>query len=232
MIWKSLTAFLVAASLVGGGEPEQSQVRMTRSRGWRGDGTGRFPEADPPTKWGRISRTLKGLTTQAERPKGATPDKSAHPMLYGTVDEWLILGPFDVPSGGVKETLDKDILANESAIQPDAGQKAPSQTWKKVQAHGAFLDFNAHFPDLKGKAVYAHTYVHSKTGGKVLARFKSTGCRVLFNGKEIQRREREWGGFYEADVEVAAGWNHLMVKVLGSQDADPNFNFVEGSCFF
>src|SRR5262245_45190984 len=164
MSWKSLTTILVATSLVGVADPEQSQVQTSRTRGWRGDGTGRFPEADPPVKWGKISRTLKGLSSQAERPKGGQPDKSAHPVAYGSVDEWLILGPIDA-AGEPKEVLDKELLPGKAALRPDVGEKVKGLSWRKVASQGAFLDLNAPFPDLKGKAVYAHSYLHSKVGG-------------------------------------------------------------------
>ncbi|HUW55554.1 MAG TPA: hypothetical protein VMZ92_02890, partial [Planctomycetota bacterium] len=47
----------------------------TKSWGWRGDGTGLFPDAEAPVTWGRLSSTLAGLTTQAEKPKGDGPGK-------------------------------------------------------------------------------------------------------------------------------------------------------------
>jgi len=39
--------------------------------GWRGDGTGRYPTADPPVTWGRASKAVKGLRFQGRRPKDA-----------------------------------------------------------------------------------------------------------------------------------------------------------------
>src|SRR5262249_3485203 len=68
--------------------------------------------------------------------------------------------------------------------------------------------------------------------GKILARFKSTGCRVAFNGKEIQRRERDFGGFYEAEVDLAQGWNSITAKIVTSREADGNFNLDTASNYF
>ncbi|HUW58834.1 MAG TPA: hypothetical protein VMZ92_19515, partial [Planctomycetota bacterium] len=48
---------------------------QAKSWGWRGDGTGLFPDAEAPVTWGRLSSTLAGLTTQAEKPKGDGPGK-------------------------------------------------------------------------------------------------------------------------------------------------------------
>jgi len=63
--------------------------------GWRGDGTGRYPKADPPVTWSRISQTLKGLRAQATKPKGDGPG-DAKPLLCGAVQDWLVLAPVPV----------------------------------------------------------------------------------------------------------------------------------------
>jgi hypothetical protein len=36
--------------------------------GWRGDGGGRYPAAEPPVAWGRLSTAVKDLSTQARKP--------------------------------------------------------------------------------------------------------------------------------------------------------------------
>jgi len=69
-----------------------SAFAETKCWGWRGDGTGRFPQADPPVTWSRISATLKGLRTQADKPKGNVPENAA-PVLYGSIDDWLVIKP-------------------------------------------------------------------------------------------------------------------------------------------
>ena len=39
--------------------------------GWRGDGTGRYPDADPPLNWGRVARSVKNLSARARSSKAA-----------------------------------------------------------------------------------------------------------------------------------------------------------------
>ena len=67
-----------------------------RPMGWRGDGSGRFPAANPPLTWGRLSTAVKGLSAQATKPK---PDDKGSPMPEGVTREWLTLGPVPIPAG-------------------------------------------------------------------------------------------------------------------------------------
>ena len=39
--------------------------------GWRNDGSGKYPDATPPTTWGRVSRPTKSLRYMASRPGDA-----------------------------------------------------------------------------------------------------------------------------------------------------------------
>src|SRR5579872_1276262 len=73
--------------------------------GWRGDGSGQYPTADPPTTWSHISKTLPGLRFQAKKPSGAAAEGT--PMPDGVIREWLVLGPVALPDGG---TVAKDSL--------------------------------------------------------------------------------------------------------------------------
>src|SRR5438045_9620918 len=68
--------------------------------GWRGDGSGRYPGATPPTTWGRVSKAVQGLRTKASRPGDAD---RGDPMADGVIREWLVLSP--APTGG---RLDQD----------------------------------------------------------------------------------------------------------------------------
>src|SRR5436305_10767958 len=63
--------------------------------GWRGDGTGRFPNADPPLTWGRVSTAVKSLRYQARKPAGNEP--AGKSMADGVIRDWLVLGPVPVP---------------------------------------------------------------------------------------------------------------------------------------
>ena len=45
--------------------------------GWRGDGTGRYPQAAPPLHWSRVSKAVLSLRTQARAPAGEAPSGDA-----------------------------------------------------------------------------------------------------------------------------------------------------------
>src|SRR3954447_20400004 len=76
--------------------------------GWRGDWTGRFPGANPPTDW---SRRIKGITSQiryqADKPSG-DPNAQSHALEYFTIKEWLVAGPFGIDDPAAD--IEKDFL--------------------------------------------------------------------------------------------------------------------------
>jgi len=210
----SLVALLVVCVLI-----PSATTAETKCRGWRGDGTGLFPEADPPVNWSRISTTLKGLHAQAEKPRGNGPGQ-AKPVRLGHVDDWLIIGPFDDGGKDLKDVLDEAFIPDEANVQPDAGDRAGAVAWRKVQANGSMLDFLRFHNDLKGKAVYAHTYIHSAAGGEVSLWMKSLACRIWLNGEELCRRDKEASTRIVKTVTLRKGWNRLLVKTVAARRKD------------
>src|SRR5437016_5165317 len=99
--------------------------------GWRGDWTGQFTGATPPKVW---SRRIKGITSEL-RYQAAKPDwgpgKTAQPLEYFTIKDWLIAGPFSIDDP-VKD-FDKDFLG-ETTIHPAEGDKAGDVVWKFLRA--------------------------------------------------------------------------------------------------
>jgi len=180
--------------------------------GWRGDGTGRFSDATPPMKWGRISATMKGLRVQASRPKGDGPG-DAGPVLHGTIRDWLVLYP--VPfEGSTRELADKDLLADETKIQPDVGEKAGELEWKLVSVEGSGLYFNRILPNaknLKGQAIYVHTYIYSPRPCYVFMWIRGVdSTRFLLNGEPLVKKGRRnvWR------AQLREGWNRFLARVL------------------
>src|SRR5579862_6504173 len=137
-----ITAGVVLATLVTGGvfvassnkAQDHSEVPLgspdfypsaEHPLGWRGDGSGRFPGANPPAEWGR---TVKGifmkLRCQAGKPK---ENKEAGELLnMGVVRDWMIAGPFTA-----KEfKADEEFLKDEANLQPQADEKAEDKVWK------------------------------------------------------------------------------------------------------
>lgn len=171
--------------------------------GWRGDGTGRYPSADPPVAWGRVSSIVKGLRFQSRKPKDGD---TGTPMLDGVCREWLVLGPVPIPEDS---KIEKDTLPNEVQFAPDEDEKAGELAWTKVTTDTAWLDFAKRFGMRPGNVAYACTHVYSDSGGAVrLVLSYVGGARVCVNGKEV----KPWWGV-RATVDFAKGWNRILLKL-------------------
>src|SRR5438045_2827228 len=105
--------------------------------GWRGDGTGCYPDADPPVTWGRSSKAVQGLRYQPQKPGAEASGKA---MPDGVIREWLVLGPVPVPD--VPKPIEQETLEGEIQFAPEDGGKVDTLVWKKVSAETSTLDFN------------------------------------------------------------------------------------------
>ena len=182
------------------------------SVGWRGDGTGRFPDADPPVTWGRVSNAVKGLRFQARKPKDAEP--AGKPMPDGVIREWLVLGPVPVPD--VPKPVESDTLQNEVQLEPDEGDKTGGPAWKLVSVDSAILNFTALIGSGKQSFAYAHTYVHSDAGGEfTVSLTHRNGARLVVNGKHAYAGASTWGA--RVGVKLLKGWNRLLLKVSADE---------------
>jgi outer membrane protein assembly factor BamB len=168
--------------------------------GWRGDGSGRYPAATPPTTWGRVSKPLQSLRYQASKP---APSDAGAAMPDGVIREWLVLSP--APAGA---KVDKEILPDEATVSPADGEKAGDGQWKKVRIETSWLDFT----QLIGKAEtgigVAATHVFSEGGGKFMVNVTQLGAfRMVVNGKPLPP---QYGRY---TIDLAKGWNRLLLKV-------------------
>ena len=168
--------------------------------GWRGDGSGRYPGATPPTSWGRVSKAIQGLRTKASKPKDSDPGE---PLADGVIREWLVLSP---PPAGVR--VDQEIFPDEATLAPEENGKVGEASWKKVTLDTSWLDFRQLFgADVKGVGCAAAN-VYSENGGKF--RVNATqlgGFRIVLNGKMLPAA---YGRF---SIDLAKGWNRLLLKV-------------------
>jgi outer membrane protein assembly factor BamB len=215
-----------------------------RPVGWRGDWTGRFPGATPPTAW---SRRVQGMTRdiryQAGRPSGE-PGSDSHPLEYFTIKEWLVAGPYPVEDP-VKD-IEKDFLGGEDKVEPAQDAKAGGATWKPLRVgmetqsrhyhnEGTCGDLNVDFVYVFGnllpsgaakdlevpldkKVAYAHTYFHSPVSGAVQLRVNcaAAAIKVLVNGQAVAIKRGQ-----ETKIAVAKGWNRLLVKVASGEATAP-----------
>lgn len=185
--------------------------------GWRGDGSGRYPDASPPVHWGRTAKSLRQLRAQAARPKDG---QTGQPIADGVVREWLVLGP--VPWDEDSQPWKKDLLPNESDLAPDENQKTGDLTWNRVAAETACLDLRNLFAVEKivSAVAYAHAYVYCEADQAYRVYWPvSSGSklRILLNGSELDPAAG-WRGA----VRLAKGWNRLLLRISCGKGADTN----------
>jgi outer membrane protein assembly factor BamB len=221
------------APALGSSEWKASQERPC---GWRGDWSGRFPGATPPTVW---SRRVHGVTTtlryQAARPSGE-PSKDSRQLEYFSIKDWLVAGPFAVKDP--EKDIDQDFLGGEAAAQPAEGAKGTP--WKFLRAdvetqsrhdhnEGTCGQSNVDFVyafgkltdgptvkvdgDFTNKVAYAHTYIFSPAEAKLQLQmpFDGTAGKFWLNGKPTSLDAKNRGKVH--DIVLGAGWNRLLVKI-------------------
>ena len=172
--------------------------------GWRGDGTGKYPDANPPLNWSRTSAAMSGLRFAAVQPTNADAGAA---MPDGVIREWLVAGPLPLTDQGEAGKL---TLPDEAALEPNAGDKAGETVWKKIALDSAYLDFNRLFgkPQNSDFAALAFTRVFSPTGGKFRLNLTSVDKMLIWvNGK----RPAQMGA--RMTVELISGWNRVLLRI-------------------
>ncbi len=175
------------------------------ANGWRGNGTGLWPDSQAPTEWGRIPHgALEGMRGSSEKLAGNAAE-TADLVRKGLVRQWQALGPFDVPNPIAD--FDLSPAGDESTLEPRPGNVA-GRAWQEiiVPADDLYVFGSAELPwlnlgkalDAKAKQIaYAHTYLHSPRGGKArVVAEHIEGLKAWVNGREVFRnpqRARPWG---------------------------------------
>src|SRR5262245_9026099 len=175
------------------------------ANGWRGNGTGLWPDARPPIEWYRIPRgAIADLRARADRP-GDKAGADARPLEKGIIRDWLMVGPFPVKDAA--QDLDKVQLAGDADWQPAENDKAGDLAWKKIAATiddpFAFGPADLPWTDVaplvggykNNQVAYLHTYLHSPKGGTVRAVVEHAhGMKAWLNGKEIYKSTNRGDG--------------------------------------
>jgi outer membrane protein assembly factor BamB len=182
------------------------------ANGWRGNGTGLWPDSQAPVEWHRAPVGVAAeLRIHADRPPDLSmPVADAVPLQKGIVRDWLVCGPFAVRDA-VQE-FKKPELADDAGVQPSAGDGLGERRWQKMTAQlddrYAFGPATAPVAEvgaaigsaLPNQIAYAHTYIHAPTGGTVLALVDHVwGMRAWLNGKEVysaSERRVALGSYY------------------------------------
>lgn len=200
--------------------------------GWRGDGSGQYPNARPALEWGRVSRAMAGLHCSAQRPEGDAPGGTTMPD--GVIREWLVLGPLPVDAEA-PETPDRLFSLDQAALRPQSNEEIGGARWKPVATDTAFLDLADLF-DLYGKqesvAVYAHAYLFSPRVASLLLDVVHAGsAHVWLNGKLAHKPERSRHlGYMPLNVNLGRGWNRLLIRTT-PQKGGPRSRPPRGTCY-
>ena len=179
--------------------------------GWRGDGTGCYPQATPPMEWGRNSKNMIGVTAQALKPG---TEASGQAIADGAIHQWLVLGPVPAPAGA---KIAAEFLPGEAQFSPDENQKVGELTWKLVKTDSSYLDFNAALAKSKDSAAFAHTYLYSPTGLPLILREMHHGKIMCWlNGAPVFNSDSAWSN--QVELKVKKGWNSLLLKVQANAE--------------
>ena len=106
--------------------------------GWRTDGTGLFPDTDPPVTWERRSKAVSGLRSRAGKPGAGD---AGVPIPDGIIREWLVLGPILLPDEfkAVKE----EVIPGEADLQAQENESYKDLKWTRITIDNSCVDFKA-----------------------------------------------------------------------------------------
>lgn len=184
------------------------------SVGWRGDGTGRFAESDPPVNWNRRSSSLLwGMrnASDIEANDAGVAGEEISPAL-GWLTHWRVREAVAVKDGA--KALDGETVASEGQLH--SGTKDAGGNWKDLAA-GPEISLTDVLGAGENRVTYLHTWVYVKAGGKVglWVSAHTYGVRVWVNEKPVFTRDKPGDGNARARtvVDLHAGWNSLLYKV-------------------
>ncbi len=189
--------------------------------GWRGDWTGRYPDARPVTEWGYWPKSPNhGLRYQLEKPAANDSGKNAAPIKSRQLLEWLVLGPF-APNDPAK-ALDEEFIPNEAGVQPTQGEKVGDRAWTKHvsvnREAGLAMDIiqlDQVAKGTKGGVVYAHAYFHSQMKGKVVFYLEHGGaCKLWVNSKVVHNNPKPFAGSPATNYVCYAANEHWKGELL------------------
>src|SRR5262245_9377464 len=88
---RSAASFAILAWFLGTADPTDV------ANGWRGNGTGIWPDASAPLTWSRLpAGVLETLRTRADKPADKPAGTDDAPPQKGLLRDWLLIGPFPV----------------------------------------------------------------------------------------------------------------------------------------
>jgi len=142
------------------------------------------------------------------------------PTDQGFLRAWLAVGPFD---GNSSEDsclpTDLDLLGKDDAsTQPALGDEAGEQRWTVLWSSGDRIEYLDAFGSVGApREVYNALYLHSEQSRELtMAMGPDDGIRVWLNGDVVMEESGCQGtviDYFNAEVQLQAGWNSLLLKV-------------------
>lgn len=189
-----------------------------RPVGWRGDGSGRYPGAVPPLKWGRQAiSTFSNAVCAARKPAGETKSKSpalvrgeGAGMAHYSIAEWLVAVK-DCPDPS-RTACDQDVAPKEQDLQPEGPGSSGGLEWK--ESKGPRIDLEKLSGSrAPGKAAFAHSYFYcpedvKKFGVITHGQHHVFHCRIWIDGKVYE----SWPAM-NSGMPLSKGWHRIMVKI-------------------
>ena len=179
---------LLAGVLVTLGTAAVAQDKGPACIGWRGNGTGLFPDSKAPTQWSNISTGPMASMKCATTMPADGGDKDAAPVEGGLVSKWLVVGPLKTEDPA--KDFDKPQIPDEANLAPKVGDKVGDLAWRYVTPNYDAVSFENVGPlgaKFKAKDVgYAHTCLYAAKAGTVRAVVEhNVGMVMYVNGKQV-----------------------------------------------
>lgn len=197
-----LLMFLCAPMLALASTP----ISDTRPTGWRGDGSGKYPDTTPVLTWER--RVITPLSEVRSQVSPAAPDAPAAglPLLRAKAafepTEWLVVGPVDVDRA--EKSMEQAVGVDETTAAPNAGDALRKAVWQKTHIDERGVNFFKLFGRITHDSVaYVCTYLYSprKLDVAIITHGDLGKRRVWINGKTVGET-----------ATLDTGWNRLLLK--------------------
>lgn len=185
--------------------------------GWRGDGSGIYPNTNPPIHWQQISAAVDALRYQVRPPDGDAPSGQAMPD--GVIHDWLILDPLSAQNLGDLKAPPGDALYAEdlATLAPKSGDQVAGSQWRPAHFDTSNIDlaqvFNSYDKKLE-QAAYAHVYIYSPADAQFPLLLHHAGTAHLWvNGKHNAKTGDQVLSYTPQMAALKKGWNRILLRI-------------------
>ncbi|NRA38520.1 MAG: PQQ-binding-like beta-propeller repeat protein [Planctomycetes bacterium] len=199
--------FIIVAFIFPLQEAHAASKKQADTWSYRGNGQGKFLDAQGPLKWSKTSKDLIGLRSQADylETGEAKNDASA-----GFISEWLVLGP-------VAED------AVDFTVKPKKGDKAGAATWNLLKVQGSIAGIaNAK----QGEFYFFHAVIGSPHDMTYGFKLYDRGSDSFTRGK-LTKRWLNGEKLGHGTLNLKKGFNPLLMclKVEAGKNHTPGILF-------